>query len=93
LYIYTIITIIIARIGGDEFVVFLIGVTAGNIDMIILQLQKNIDLHNNSEASHAYRISISLGVAFYDPETPCSFQELPVKADKAMYENKKLKKI
>lgn len=81
---------IIARMGGDEFVVFPIGTSGDNIDINISRLQKNIDLHN-SERGLSCRISISTGIAYYDPESPCSVDELLAKADKAMYENKKLK--
>jgi PleD family two-component response regulator len=35
---------------------------------------------------------MSVGVAFYNPEAPCSVNELIARADKAMYENKNLKK-
>jgi diguanylate cyclase (GGDEF)-like protein len=78
---------IIARMGGDEFVVILIGAAGDSIDVIVSRLQNNIDLHN-SRAASSHRISMSVGVAFYDPEAPCSVNELLARADKAMYENK-----
>lgn len=82
---------IIARMGGDEFVVFPIGTAGDDIDMNVSRLQKNIDLHNSREAP-ASRISLSVGVSFYDPEAPCSVDELLAKADHAMYEHKKRKR-
>lgn len=82
---------IIARMGGDEFVVFPIGTAGDNIEMIISRLQNNIDLHN-SGVSPAYRISMSIGVAYYDPESPCTVDELLTRADNAMYENKKVRR-
>jgi len=81
---------IIARMGGDEFVVFPIGTDGDDIDMNVSRLQKNIDLHN-SKVAPASRISLSVGVSFYDPEAPCSVDELLAKADHAMYEHKKRK--
>ena len=82
---------IIARMGGDEFVVFPIGSSGDDIDMNVSRLQKNIEIHNSSTAS-SYRISMSSGVAYYDPEFPCSVDELLAKADRSMYENKKHKR-
>jgi diguanylate cyclase (GGDEF)-like protein len=82
---------IIARMGGDEFVVFPIGIAGDNIDINVSRLQKNIDLYN-SQAALSHSISMSSGVAYYDPESPCSVDELLARADKAMYNNKKLKK-
>lgn len=83
---------IIARIGGDEFVVIPVSLSRGAIDVIINRLLKAIDDHN-SKAQKAYKLSISTGVAFYDPEKPCSIDELLAIADKKMYENKKQKKV
>jgi diguanylate cyclase (GGDEF)-like protein len=82
---------IIARMGGDEFVVFPIGIDGDDIDMNVSRLKNTIEVHNSKEAP-ASRISLSVGVAFYDPESPCSVDELLAKADNAMYENKKLKR-
>lgn len=46
----------------------------------------------NREAGRKYRLSISVGNAYYDPEKPCSLDELISAADKRMYENKEGKK-
>ena len=81
---------IIARIGGDEFVVLPIGTTGANIEKIISRLQRNIENHNAArESSHA--LSLSLGTSFYDPGRPSSVDELITLADKLMYEQKRLK--
>ena len=82
---------IIARMGGDGFVVFPIGTAGDNIDMNVSRFQKNIDLYN-SQAAPSHRISMSSGVAYYDPESPCTVGDLLARADNAMYNNKKLKK-
>jgi diguanylate cyclase (GGDEF)-like protein len=82
---------IIARMGGDEFVVFPMGTSGDDIGMNVSRLQKNIDLHN-AQAAPSQRISMSSGVAYYDPESPCTVDELLAKADHAMYENKRLKR-
>jgi len=83
---------VIARIGGDEFVVIPVGTASDNIQTIIARLQKAVDLHN-SVSNRSYTLSISAGAAFYDPAKPCSIEELLAEGDKSMYERKKNKQF
>lgn len=80
---------IIARIGGDEFTVFL--TTGANVDILPSRLQKNLDSHNKKRMN-PYNLSMSVGLACYDPEKPCSLDELLSRADALMYEQKQKKK-
>ena len=82
---------IIARIGGDEFVVIPVETTGDNIDIISSRLQKSLKIHN-AEKNHKYKLSITVGIAYYNPENPCSVDELLVRADKSMYAQKMHKK-
>ena len=82
---------IVGRIGGDEFAVIPL-VPAGNqITRITDRLQKNID-DLNAKGKRRYTLSISFGLSYYDPENPSSMDELLARADRMMYEQKKLKK-
>lgn len=81
---------IIARIGGDEFVVLPVGLQEFDPQIIIKRLDDNFD-ELNSKNNRDYNISISVGIADYDPDNPCSIEELLDRADKLMYENKKSK--
>jgi diguanylate cyclase (GGDEF)-like protein len=81
---------IIARIGGDEFVVIPIGTTEDSAKIATSRLQKNIEIHN-SEINRSYKLSLSFGIAYYDPENPCSIDELLVQGDQLMYEQKRHK--
>lgn len=83
---------IIARIGGDEFVVLPVGITGDSIDVITSRLGEALEMHNEKR-NRGYKLSLSYGLAYYDPDSPCSLDELLIKADKAMYEHKKEKKI
>lgn len=83
---------IIARIGGDEFVVIPIGIVGSDTDIIINRLQWKIDTYNSNNRHLAYKLEISAGLAYYDPKNPCSVDELLEKADSMMYEHKKRKK-
>jgi diguanylate cyclase (GGDEF)-like protein/PAS domain S-box-containing protein len=82
---------IIARIGGDEFVVLTVDVGDVKPDSLIWRVQEKFDARN--AAGHGkFILSISQGIACYDPEEPCSAQELVNLADKRMYEKKLAKK-
>jgi len=83
---------IIARVGGDEFVVFPVGKTEDVPRLISDRLGKNLKLYNE-QSGVKHRISLSWGTAYFEPETPCSIEDLLAQADKAMYEMKKRKKI
>jgi diguanylate cyclase (GGDEF)-like protein len=79
---------IVARLGGDEFIIFPAGKEFSDVNKVTDRLQKNIDFYNTLE-DRAYTISMSIGVAVYDPENPLSIDELLAEADRSMYENKK----
>ncbi len=78
---------IIARIGGDEFVIFPVEAEEGSTDAVLDRLQKSIDRINES-ALQKYPISVSIGKAYYDPFKPCSIEDLLHLADISMYKEK-----
>ncbi|MBU0545067.1 MAG: PAS domain S-box protein [Proteobacteria bacterium] len=82
---------IIARLGGDEYAVLVVDITEGNSKIFTSRLQAMIDKRNNQE-NRKYKLSISMGCAYYDPENPCSIDDLIARADKLMYEQKQNKK-
>ena len=82
---------IIARLGGDEYAALAVDITEENSEIFTARLQSLIDTQNNQE-SRRYRLSISVGCSYYNPENPCSIDELMASADKLMYEHKQNKK-
>jgi diguanylate cyclase (GGDEF)-like protein/PAS domain S-box-containing protein len=82
---------IIARLGGDEFAVLAIDTDKSNSEIFSDRLQQLVDNCNKKE-NRNFRLSISIGSAYYDPENPCSIDDLLVRADKLMYEKKMRKK-
>lgn len=82
---------IVARIGGDEFVVIPVGFEGDSIDMISSRLQKKLEIHN-SRSKRRYKLSVSIGIVYYNPQSPHSIDELISQADMLMYENKRKKK-
>ena len=82
---------VICRIGGDEFAVLASNFDESYPQNIIDRLQHYIDAHNR-KGNNQYKISMSMGFAFYDPAAPCSLEVLMVRADQSMYEQKKSRK-
>jgi diguanylate cyclase (GGDEF)-like protein len=81
-------TDIMARIGGDEFVVLITEPT--DTKVILRRLHQNLERHNNKEG-RPYRIELSIGIAHYNPLFPSSIEELVRQADSSMYEDKRRK--
>ncbi|RJQ44933.1 MAG: sensor domain-containing diguanylate cyclase [Nitrospiraceae bacterium] len=82
---------IIARMGGDEFAVFLVDFIGASPEIINSHLYRNIDMYNTGGKSGP-ALSISTGTASWDPQNPCSLDELIAHADSVMYEHKKREK-
>lgn len=78
---------IAARIGGDEFVVFMTNLQRNNvIDSKVNAIRNIFDHYTNGETTCS--IGCSIGVSFY-PEHGTDFMSLFAKADAAMYQAKK----
>ena len=72
------------RIGGDEFVVLLKGCDYENRESLLSDFDEQI------ERNHLLGlVSISTGMAIFDPDTDTQFSEIFDRADKKMYERKK----
>jgi diguanylate cyclase (GGDEF)-like protein len=82
---------IMARIGGDEFAVLAVDATE-TPEIVIKRLTGQIALHN-AQPNRRYEISMSIGTAVYDPQVPCSLDDLISRADTLMYEQKKTKSV
>lgn len=78
---------IIARIGGDEFVVLAIENSKECSEILTNHLQKNLKARN-MKGNRAYKLSLSVGTVWYDSRYPCSIDELLHEADRLMYEQK-----
>lgn len=83
---------IVARIGGDEFVVLGIEAPDTNIETLSERLRENLNTHNATANEPLKELSLSYGFASYDPEHPCSVEELLTNADRLMYEAKHKKR-
>ena len=83
---------VIARFGGDEFAVLALEVSGHSESTIRARLDRNLKELN---ARHSRcTLSISLGAARFDPtspRSPASIEQLMIRADEAMYEEKRLR--
>jgi diguanylate cyclase (GGDEF)-like protein len=78
---------IIGRMGGDEFAIMATGTGKNYVKTITRRLKESLDIHN-AKKEHKYTLAISIGVASYNHDSPCSIDDLLAQADKLMYEQK-----
>jgi diguanylate cyclase (GGDEF)-like protein/PAS domain S-box-containing protein len=79
---------IIGRMGGDEFAVLAINTSNETREVLAKRLHDTLDIYNKP-GKREYRLSLSIGIAHYDPEEPSSLDELMTQADTLMYEDKR----
>jgi diguanylate cyclase (GGDEF)-like protein len=78
---------ILARLGGDEFAVLASEASISNREAIVSRMDRSLDKVNAEESR--YKVSFSIGIARFDPETASSLGELMAHADQEMYLHKK----
>jgi len=82
---------IIARMGGDEFAVLLLKRTEISLEVLTTRLRDNLDAWNAMHKDK-HQLSVSTGLAHYDPGFPVTIEELLEQADQGMYEAKRKKR-
>ncbi|MCF8482805.1 MAG: diguanylate cyclase [Rhodospirillum sp.] len=81
-------TDMVARLGGDEFGVWLDGATA---EVASTKAQDFLNSGNRLrpfDGDPDHPLSMSIGLAVYDPSTPETLEDLTARADGAMYQAK-----
>jgi len=78
---------ILCRLGGDEFVVLASETSKQTQEIMLRRLERNLKKSGATEPR--YGLSLSVGVARFDPKRAITLGELMVQADKAMYEKKR----
>ncbi len=81
---------IVARIGGDEFVVLMIQTDEAAPAQFLARLDTEIERRNAGEKESP--LSLSVGVTRYAREAPAPLEELIRRADALMYEEKRKKR-
>ena len=67
---------IIARTAGNKFVVLPVGYSGDRVEAITGSFRETLGQHNAEEAERGYKLSLTFGATYYDPEHPCSLEEL-----------------
>jgi len=75
------------RLSGDEFVALILEVPGRSAEAICRRLQAK--LADCSGAEGRYQLSLSVGLARFDPCKPVTLQELMRQADTALYRDKR----
>jgi diguanylate cyclase (GGDEF)-like protein/PAS domain S-box-containing protein len=81
---------ILARTGGDEFVISTLVLSKDTEKMIMDRLNENLDAYNVDQ-DDSLKIELSYGTAFYHPGKSVSFNDVLSYADEKMYEHKQSK--
>lgn len=82
---------ILSRLGGDEFAVLATVTNERDSQTILERLQLYLDSHN-AKSHRSYQLTMSVGVAHYNPNMPVQLEKLLACADAAMYEQKRCKR-
>ena len=78
---------VVARVGGDEFLLALYNHTLESAENVVHRIRKTLDQKGTSD-DYPYDVGASFGMAMYNPNCPCTMETLIDRADDAMYENK-----
>ncbi|HEY3668364.1 MAG TPA: sensor domain-containing diguanylate cyclase, partial [Polyangiaceae bacterium] len=82
---------IIARLGGDEFVALLPDAEPEQIDLFMARFSDEI-AQRNRQPERRFQLSASIGGCAFDPAEPEPIEDLLVKADALMYEQKRARR-
>jgi len=80
------------RIGGDEFAAILRNEDYQNRETLVHQLEVMATTINSSTENQWEQVHISKGIAEYDPHSDTAVIDVVRRADKIMYEDKRLRK-
>ncbi len=78
---------LVARLGGDEFTVLATEISPTDGDKILERVE-NAVRRANETPGRQFTLSLSAGVAMFDPEQPQTLDELIGEADRRMYQAK-----
>jgi len=77
---------VIGRLGGDEFCILLTD-DKQETESPTTRLEAMTDIHN-LQSGRPFKVSMSVGIAVFDPSAPQPIEDLIEQADKQMYEQK-----
>jgi diguanylate cyclase (GGDEF)-like protein len=77
---------VLARLGGDEFAILAWEASMPDTRAILWRMERK--LHEANVDENRFKLSLSVGVARYDPQSPVALGELMAMADRDMYRHK-----
>lgn len=77
------------RIGGDEFAIIIADISSEELERSYSEL---CSLLKRSKRKKSFEGSVAFGYAYFDPDKDCNLEQVQIRADKHMYERKKLMK-
>lgn len=80
------------RIGGDEFSVILRHKDYEHREKLIKQFEEAVSSINTSTENQWEQVHVSFGIATFDPQDDIAVNDVLRRADKNMYENKRVRK-
>lgn len=85
-------TDVIARFGGDEFIILVPEADPIVSSRLIERVEANLK-RRNANSKSSFTIAMSIGFSVYDPDGPLPIEELLATADAAMYRQKQQRKL
>jgi len=82
----------VARWGGDEFVILTIGSRDESVSLIIERINKSVDGYT-AQSDKPYKLACSIGFTSVDVDDGENLEGIIAEADKAMYAEKRLRKV
>ena len=77
------------RIGGDEFIVILKEASSIDVQRLFGRMEEELSALNRTERPYSVPLTVSKGMAVYDPASDADFKSVFKRADLAMYEDKR----
>jgi len=81
---------VVARMGGDEFVVLSVAGPEDDSGSMTLRLRERLDEYNR-QGSQPYQLQVSIGLAGSDAKAPDAIEQLLAASDRVLYEEKRRK--
>src|SRR6266849_5291884 len=82
---------VLARIGGDEFAIFVADASMDSAGTVTHRVQQKLD-SCNADPSRRYHLSFSIGVVPGNDSQGCGIEEILARADALMYQQKHSKR-
>lgn len=78
---------LVARLGGDEFAILATEISRTDGDTLVRRIEEALRKANQA-SDREFELSLSVGVAMFDPQRPQTLGELIDEADRRMYQAK-----